>query len=575
MKLTLPRISGPPLRLARIAAESRGSAGLVRQLLRHALRVDELAALPAELRGDLPFDHRPIRARKDSRSPGQSSSGRALREASREGSHWPHRASDYVRAFESGRSSPRQVAMRALLELSRLATLRPTMNVLAASDPAMTLADAESSTRRYAAKKTLGPLDGVPFLVKDQHDVRGLPTRVGSHPGSEPPAARDATLVARLRAAGAVVLGKSVLTEWAFSTVGANVHVPMPHNPFDPSRAAGGSSTGSAVGVALGLCPLATGGDGGGSIRVPACLNGIFGLKPTFGRVSRAGDWLHGSTAVVGPVACSTIDLAHFLDAVSSSPDPDDLLTEWADPPPRNGFANALSSNVRGLTIGIDHSEWQDAAPEIAKACETALSSLEHHGAKIVSIEIPLAPSAAQIGYLSIGAEGLTYGKVYWEERRDVLGEDLRLALAAISGVTAVEYLDSQRLRQGLRLEVAEALRKVDVLALPTTAIAAPRYTERDASDTFTDPAALDGLCRYAFLANVTGLPAGTAPIGVDSAGLPIGLQIVGDAWDESRVLGVLANLEREEVAQVRRPACAVDLLDALRDARRGERNPQ
>jgi aspartyl-tRNA(Asn)/glutamyl-tRNA(Gln) amidotransferase subunit A len=454
--------------------------------------------------------------------------------------------------------------MRALLELSRLATLRPTMNVLAASDPALTLADAEASTRRYAARKPLGPLDGVPFLVKDQHDVRGLPTRVGTRPGSNPPAEQDATLVARLRAAGAVVLGKSVLTEWAFSTVGANVHVAMPHNPFDPSRAAGGSSTGSAVGVALGLCPLATAGDGGGSIRVPASLNGIFGLKPTFGRVSRNGDWLHGSVAVVGPVACSTVDIAHFLDAVASKPDPADALTEWADPPPRSGFAGSLGNGVRGLVVGLDETEWQDAAPEIAKACEAALASLEKRGAKVVRVKIPLAPSAAQIGYLSIGAEGLTYGKAYWLEQRDVLGEDLRLALAALSGVTAVEYLDSQRLRQGLRLEVAQALREADVLALPTTAIAAPRYTERDAAGTFTDPAAIDGLCRYAFLANVTGLPAGTAPVGADSAGLPIGLQIVGDAWDEAKVLGVLAELEREEVASVRRPASAVDLLSQI-----------
>jgi aspartyl-tRNA(Asn)/glutamyl-tRNA(Gln) amidotransferase subunit A len=142
----------------------------------------------------------------------------------------------------------------------------------------------------------------------------------------------------------------------------------------------------------------------------------------------------------------------------------------------------------------------------------------------------------------------------------------LRLALAALSGITALEYLDSQRLRQGLRLEVAEALRKADVLALPSTAIVAPRYTEQDAAQAFSDPAALDGLCRYAFLANVTGLPAGTAPIAADSSGLPIGLQIVGDAWDEITVLRVLAELEREGVARVRRPACAVDLL---------EQNPQ
>jgi aspartyl-tRNA(Asn)/glutamyl-tRNA(Gln) amidotransferase subunit A len=550
----VPRLSGPPLKLARIAAENPGSAGLVRQLLRRTLRVDELGALPSALRADLPIDHRPIRARKNPRA----SIGELPLPA---GTGWPERSADFAHAYATGQTTPRIVADRALSELARLAALRPSMNVIAASDPALTLADAEASTRRYAAGRPLGPFDGVPFLVKDQHDVRGLPTRLGSRPGDEPPAKRDATIVARLRGAGALVLGKSVLTEWAFSTVGANVNVSMPHNPFDPTRAAGGSSTGSAVGVALGLCPFATAGDGGGSIRIPASLNGIFGLKPTFGLVSRAGDWFHGSVPVVGPLASSTVDLAHFLDCVSSTPDPDDDLTESAPPPPPGGFARCPRSSIRGLVIGIDEREWRDASPEIVKPCREALASLEERGARLVDVTVPLAPHAAQIGYLTIGAEGLAYGRADWEERRDSLSEDLRLALAALSGVTALEYLDAQRLRQGLRLEVAAALRIADVLAMPATAIPAPRFTEEDATGAFSDPNALDGLCRFAFLANVTGLPAASAPIGSDGAGVPVGLQIVGDAWNEGTLLSVLADLEREEVARVRRPPGAVSVL--------------
>jgi aspartyl-tRNA(Asn)/glutamyl-tRNA(Gln) amidotransferase subunit A len=133
--------------------------------------------------------------------------------------------------------------------------------------------------------------------------------------------------------------------------------------------------------------------------------------------------------------------------------------------------------------------------------------------------------------------------------------------MAVLAGFTALEHLDAQRLRTGLRRELCQALAGVDVIAMPTTAITAPRYTEEDAKTSFSDPAALEGLVRHTFLCNLTGNPAGTAPVGVDPGGLPIGLQIIGDAWDEAGVLGVLAHLERTGIAAVRRPPGAVDLL--------------
>jgi aspartyl-tRNA(Asn)/glutamyl-tRNA(Gln) amidotransferase subunit A len=260
-------------------------------------------------------------------------------------------------------------------------------------------------------------------------------------------------------------------------------------------------------------------------------------------------------------VASSVFDLAAFLDTVASERDAADPLTEWAPPPPHRGFGALLGAGVRGLRIGIDDDEWQDADPEVARTCRDALRALEREGAVLVGVKMPLARHAARIGYLTIAPESLASNRAHWLERRSKMGDDVRLVFAVVSGFSALEQLDAQRLRTGLRLETAATLREVDVIALPTTAITAPRFTEADAKTGFSDPVALDGLCRYAFLGNLTGLPAGTAPVGVDGAGLPIGLQILGDAWDEPTVLAVLAQLERGGVAAVRRPPGSIDLL--------------
>jgi aspartyl-tRNA(Asn)/glutamyl-tRNA(Gln) amidotransferase subunit A len=412
----------------------------------------------------------------------------------------------------------------------------------------------------------------VPFLVKDVYDVAGLPTRLGVRVESDVPKAEDATLVARLRAAGAVVLGKTVLTEWGMSPIGNNACAPgddrrarMPHNVHHPGRAAGGSSTGSAVGVALGIGPVALAGDGGGSIRIPAALNGVFGIKPTFGRASRAGDGFKGSVAHCGPIAACTLDLAHVLDATASQPDPRDPVTAWAPAPPRGGFGARVGAGVRGMRVGLPIGEWDAASAEVARLGREAVRWLEREGAAVIDVSIPLARDAAPIGYLTIGPESLAATLDHWTDPRDRarLNDDLRLSFAVLSGISAAEHLDAQRLRTALRAQVAAALREVDVLAVPTTAITAPAYDEADETRAFSDPMALDGLCRFAFLANLTGVPAGTAPVGWDAEGLPVGLQIVGDAWDEHVVLGVLAHLERGGVAAPRRPVMAVDLLGA------------
>lgn len=550
-----PRISGRLLVAARIAAESPGTGAAVREVMKRGLAIDSLAGLPEELRGPLPMEQRPLSARP---------APRALEDAklgAPEARAWPRPSASYQAAFREGRTTPLRVTEQALRELEALTSRSPSMNILAASDRQRALRDASEATARYAAGQPLGPFDGVPFLVKDEFDVAALPTRLGSRCEPDTPAATDATVVARMRLGGAVVIGKTVLTEWGMSPIGNNASQNMPHNPFDTTRAPGGSSTGSAVGVALGLAPVAAGGDGGGSIRIPSALNGVFGLKPTFGRVSRAGDRFAGSVAHAGPIACCTADLAAFLDVVASTPDSEEAITRWAPPPPEGGFGSRLGAGVRGLRIGVDDDEWRCASEPVARAGQEALRALERDGAVLVRLHTRLLRYAAPIGYLTIAPESLAVVRAHWLEHRALISDDLRMTFAVVEQFSAVDQIDAQRLRAGLRREMASVLADVDVLALPTTAITAPRFTEKDARTSFSDAGAIDGLCRFAFLGNLTGLPAATAPIGADATGLPIGLQLIGDAWDEAGVLSVLAHLERSRIAEVRRPPGALDLL--------------
>jgi aspartyl-tRNA(Asn)/glutamyl-tRNA(Gln) amidotransferase subunit A len=334
--------------------------------------------------------------------------------------------------------------------------------------------------------------------------------------------------------------------------LGFNPKRVMPRNPHALDRVAGGSSTGSGVAVATGVVPLAIGADGGGSIRIPSALCGVFGIKPTWGRVSRSGDILGGSVGHLGPLASSTLDLARFLE-VAGGFDSADAQTQFAPARVAGSFVTALSRGVAGLRIGVEASEWSDASAEIGEAGRAALRVLEAEGAVLFDVRLDLARHAASIGYLTISLEALAE---QWEllQRGACFNADLAIAHAAMGRASAIECMQAQRLRSRLRRDVAALLRDVDVLALPTTATTAPRVTDAEFDGGFLDARAVDAMCRFNFLGNLTGLPALSAPVGMDGNSLPIGLQIVGDAWDEATVLAVGAHLERLGVACARRP---------------------
>ena len=216
---------------------------------------------------------------------------------------------------------------------------------------------------------------------------------------------------------------------------------------------------------------------------------------------------------------------------------------------------------MRGLRVGVCEREWEDASPTIARATEEALSALEREGARLVRVRIPLAPHAAAMGVAIMGAEGAALHGDTTRSQRTLASADVRVSLAAALATSSTAHLDAERLRAQLRREVAAALAIADVLALPVLPGRAPTHPGGDPEALASDMALLAWMCRHVFLANLTGSPALSAPIGVDSGGAPIGLQLVGDAWDEAGLLAVAAHLERTGIAALRTPPGALDLL--------------
>jgi aspartyl-tRNA(Asn)/glutamyl-tRNA(Gln) amidotransferase subunit A len=547
-----PRLSGAALKnLARFARTRIGGIALQR-ILRADLGIDRLEGLPDSLRADVPLDTRPHAGRAPRAHAGQDLPLPAA--------GWAPNLTTLTAAYRTGKVSPREVVIQALAEARRLGALTPSVGPLLDYADEVALAEAADSEKRWREGKPLGPLDGVPWAVKEQTAVRGMPRKGGTSFIDAAAQPRDGTSVARIRAAGVITLGTTPMTEFGMTPNGANANRVMPRNPHGLDRLAGGSSTGSGVAVATGLVPFALGADGGGSIRIPASINGVFGIKPTWGRVSRSGDISGGTVAHVGPLACSTVDLAYALEAMSGL-DGNDPQTFAAPARERGSFVSALGRGVRGMVIGVPEAEWADATEPVQRAGRAALAALEKEGAKLVPVTLDLAKYASAIGVVVIACEARAALRREWRENADDMGDDLQVSFAALDAFTAVEYLETCRLRTGLRREMANTFEKVDLVAMPSTVAAAAKVSDTDMRTGFLDTKVIDGLCRFMFMGNLTGLPAASTPVGCDAQGLPVGLQLVGDAWDEATVLAAAAHLERIGVAVPRRPRVAASIL--------------
>ena len=546
-----PRISGRALKTLASFARTRVGGSTVQKILRRDLNMADLLSLPAEFRGAVPTNTQPLAGR----SPRVSHGDHPLPKPP-----WSLTSETLREAYGRGDITPRQVTERILAAARGLSARTPTVGPFLEYADEDALAAADIAGDRIASGRARGPLDGVPFAVKEQTWVRGRQRRAGTTFMSSARGEKDATCIQRLRDAGAFVVGMTPMTELGMTPTGINPKRVMPYNPHGERHIAGGSSTGSGVAVATGVVPFAIGADGGGSIRIPSAMNGVFGIKPTWGRISREGDIFGGTLNHLGPLASSTLDLARALD-VMSGPDPLDPETFGA-PPKENGmFERALSRDVRGLVIGVVDSEWADASPDVARAGQEMLHALEREGAILKRLKMPALVHAPAVGFITIATEARAAVSDEWAAHANEMGYDLQISLASLEAFSALEFMDAQRLRSGIRSAMANAFQEVDVFALPTTRDAAAEVTEAERTSGVLDAKLIDGLCRFSFLGNITGLPAASIPSGKDGRGLPLGFQVLGDAWDEATVLAVCTHLERTGAASVSRPIASVDIL--------------
>ena len=455
---------------------------------------------------------------------------------------------EFREAYVSGACTPLDVAQRVLKNAQKSTAHQPAMAIFIAQESDDLLKQAEASTKRYQDGQPLGPLDGIPVPVKDELDQTPYPTTGGTRfLQDKRPVTEDATVVARLRAQGALLIGKVNMHELGIGVTGMNAHYGAARNPYDPACFTGGSSSGSAAAVAGGFGPIAIGADGGGSIRIPAALCGVVGLKPTFGRVSEHGAVpLCWSVAHVGPLAASVADCALGFSMMAGE-DPHDLNTKHR--PPVN-LQNWQNDDLNGTRIGIFTPWFEDAEEEIVTACKIGIQNLQDAGATIV--EIPVAHlDLLRLSHLTtIGIEMATSQIPYEREHSKDYGLDTRLNLALARGLSPTDYVHAQRHRQFLCHQFAKIYEEVDVIATPSTGCVSKPIPADALPHGESNLELLSHIMRFAAPANLLGLPAISCPIGYAQTKMPMGIQFMGRPFDEGRLLQLAHVIERNTVKQ-------------------------
>ncbi|WP_329414461.1 amidase [Streptomyces sp. NBC_00704] len=390
-------------------------------------------------------------------------------------------------------------------------------------------AAAVRAEREIAVSGPRGPLHGIPMALKDLIDAEGMPTTASSRVRAGHVAERDSRVAERLGAAGAVLLGKTHTHEFAYGLT-----TPQTHNAWDHSRVAGGSSGGSAVAVAAGGATFAMGTDTGGSIRVPAALNGVVGLKPTYGLVPRTGvTSLSWSLDHVGPLTRTVQDAALVLSATAGH-DPRDPAS--VSGPTLDRFPGG---DLRGLKVGVPRNHYFDrVTPEVEESVRGAIERLAELGAELVDVEIPMAHYIRAVQWGLMVPEATAYHERSLRATPDLYAADVRILLEAGELTSAGDYLRAQRARTMMRDAWARMFDGIDVLAAPTVPMTAAEAGQEavEWADGTTE-AVSDSYVRLCAPANITGVPALTLPVGHDHAGLPIGMQLMARPFHDATVL--------------------------------------
>jgi aspartyl-tRNA(Asn)/glutamyl-tRNA(Gln) amidotransferase subunit A len=448
--------------------------------------------------------------------------------------------------------SPVEITDACLAQIERL---EPSLNAFITVTADEARQEAKACAEEIAGGRLRGPLHGLPAAIKDLFDVAGVRMTAGSRILSENIATEDSEAAARLKAAGALILGKLNLHEFAFGATGVNPHYGPARNPWDPERVTGGSSSGSGAAVAAGECLAALGTDTGGSIRIPASLCGIVGLKPTYGRVSKRGVLpLSWSLDHIGPMT-RTVEDAAILLGVLAGQDPGDASS--ADEPVPD-YTRSLDGGVRGLRIGVPHRFFfENVDGQVEAAVRSAIKLLDEMGATVSEIDVPLIDEIPGALTAIMLPEALAVHQRWMRERPDDYGDDVRYRLELGSTYLAVHYVQAQRLREmAVRAWRDEVFSRVDLIASPTTPITAP-LIEHAGGSTYAGGAlqVTFSLIRFTNPLNFLGVPAISVPCGFTAANMPIGLQLAGRWWDEETVLRAAYAYETATDWHKRRPA--------------------
>ena len=463
-------------------------------------------------------------------------------------------AGDLGRLLRSGEISPVEIVEA---HLSRIRATEPVLNSFITLLPDAAMASARQAERDLRAGRDRGPLHGIPVSLKDLFNTGGVRTTSGSRIYDTFVPDEDCTVAARFREGGAILLGKLNMHQFAYGPTGENPDYGHMHNPWNPELVSGGSSGGSGSATAAGQCTITTGSDTGGSIRIPAALCGIVGLKPTYGRVSRYGlTPLAWSMDHPGPMVRTVEDAAIAMNVIAGH-DPRDVASVNLPVPDYTASLTGplVNRNGRGLRIGVPRQHFEAPIdPEVRQAVNDALSHLESLGAEVLEVDFPEFNDAAAISTTMLMSEASAALRDLLASDGDKLYEPVRLRLEAGLFISAADYLRAQQGRAVFDRAARRLLDDVDLLAGPTEPVTAPPLLQQRVLAGEQETGTVAALTQYTRPYNITGFPAISIPCGFSSDDLPIGLQLAGRPFDEETVLRAAHAYEQSTPWHTRRP---------------------
>ncbi len=463
---------------------------------------------------------------------------------------------DYIRAFRSGVCTPTDIAKAVLAAIEDSNAAHPPLRAIVDSNRVVVLAMAEASTERWRTGKTLSVLDGIPVAVKGEYRIEPYAFHAGTlfEPAKE--GIPEALAVQKLKSSGAVIIGVANMQEFGAGALGSNPNAfhQTARNPYNRDHYPGGSSSGSAASVAAGLCPIALGADGGGSIRIPATLCGVIGIKPTNHFIDGTGLLpLTHTVCAPGPLGSSVLDVAIALDNMSREAEGDAKYLSLEE---------LGEAGLKGVTVGVYWEFFEHADKEIVARCKQAVNQLQSLGATIIEIKIPELEDTRVAHFVTIVSEMTAATAVTIDRHYHEVNLESHLSIGITSTmISAMEYVNAQKQRTRAIEGLKHIFEKVDMIVTPGTACVAPSINPSAIPLGESDAVNSGKLMRFSFLANLTGIPGIVLPVGYTSGGLPIGLQLMGRWYEERVLLKAAWAMENSGAFPLKKPQVFYDLI--------------